>query len=151
MSEVWMNDKRREILLKSAASVLDTGENIELTTLAYVGSVSVKKKVLTAAVAGIATGGLLMVNVKPRTMYIVLTDQRILFFDGNTASGRPGKLTAVLRRELVTTTAPKSGMFGLTQVIQLSIAGEERGLKAVFPKPEKAAGLQFAAALPLSG
>jgi hypothetical protein len=54
-------------LLKSAASVLDAGENIELTTLANVGSVSVKKKVLTAAAAGIATGGLLMVNVKPRT------------------------------------------------------------------------------------
>lgn len=145
-----MNEKRRELLLQSASSLLDPDERVELTTLANVGSVSVKKKVLTAAAAGIATGGLLMVNVKPRTMYIVLTDQRILLFDGSTASGRPGQHLATLNRDHVTTSAPKSGMFGLTQVIQLSIAGEDRGLKAVFPKPEKAAGLQFAAALPLS-
>lgn len=145
-----MNEKRRQLLLDGAAPLLEADEKVEITTIANVGSVSVKKKVLTAAVAGIATGGLVTANVRPRQMYVILTDRKILFFDADTSSGRPGKHMATLSREGVTSTEPKSAMFGLALGIDLSIAGQERDLKLVFPKPSKEEGHQFAASLPRS-
>ncbi|HZU58407.1 MAG TPA: hypothetical protein VFA06_21185 [Actinocrinis sp.] len=145
-----MNDKRRQLLLDAAAPLLEADEKVEITTIANVGSVSVKKKVLTAAVAGIATGGLVTANVRPRQMYVILTDRKILFFDADTSSGRPGKHMATLSREGVSSTEPKSAMLGLALGIELSIAGQERDLKIVFPKPSKEEGQQFAVSLPRS-
>jgi hypothetical protein len=145
-----MNEKRRQLLLEGAAPLLEADEKVEITTIANVGSVSVKKKVLTAAVAGIATGGLVTANVRPRQMYVILTDRKILFFDADTSSGRPGKHMATLSREGVSSTEPKSAMLGLALGIELSIAGQERDLKIVFPKPSKEEGQQFAASLPHS-
>ncbi len=145
-----MNEKRRQLLLDAAAPLLEADEKVEITTIANVGSVSVKKKVLTAAVAGIATGGLVTANVRPRQMYVILTDRKILFFDADTSSGRPGKHMATLSREGVSSTEPKSAMLGLALGIELSIAGQERDLKIVFPKPSKEEGQQFAASLPRS-
>jgi len=145
-----MNEKRRQLLLDAAAPLLEADEKVEITTIANVGSVSVKKKVLTAAVAGIATGGLVTANVRPRQMYVILTDRKILFFDADTSSGRPGKHMATLSREGVSSTEPKSAMLGLALGIELSIAGQERDLKIVFPKPSKEEGQQFAVSLPRS-
>lgn len=145
-----MNEKRRQLLLEGAAPLLEADEKVEITTIANVGSVSVKKKVLTAAAAGIATGGLVTANVRPRQMYVILTDRKILFFDADTASGRPGTHMATLSREGVSSTEPKSAMLGLALGIELSIAGQERDLKIVFPKPSKEEGHQFAASLPRS-
>jgi hypothetical protein len=61
-------------------------------TFGRVGSVSVKRKVTTAAAAAALSGGVLIVNGRPRGMHIVLTDRRILFFDADVSSdGQPGK------------------------------------------------------------
>jgi hypothetical protein len=81
---------------------------------------------------------------------VILTDRKILFFDADTSSGRPGKHMATLSREGVSSTEPKSAMLGLALGIELSIAGQERDLKIVFPKPSKEEGQQFAASLPRS-
>jgi hypothetical protein len=79
---------------------------------------------------------------------VILTDRKFLFFDADTASGRPGQHMATLGRDLVTTTEPKSAALGLALGIELSIAGQERGLKVVFPKPSKDEGRVIADALP---
>lgn len=144
-----MNARRRAKLLEGVAPLLEAGEQVQISTLATVGSVSMKKKMLTAAVAGIASGGLLTVNVRPRPMYTVLTDRRILFFD-STSTGGPGKHMATLSRSVVTISGLKKAQFGLAVVTQLSVANQERGIRVLFPAASKAAGREFAAALPLT-
>jgi hypothetical protein len=59
--------------------------------LTKVGSVSVKRKVATTAAVAALTGGLVMVSASARSMYIAMTGRRLLFFDGHTASGKPGQ------------------------------------------------------------
>jgi hypothetical protein len=78
-----LNTRRARQLLDVAAPLLLQGEQVEMTTLAGVGTVSVRKQVLIAAVVGALSAGTVMATVTPRPMYMVLTDQRVLFFDGN--------------------------------------------------------------------
>jgi hypothetical protein len=145
---VALNGRRRRQLLETATPLLIQGELVELTTLANVGSVSVRKQALTAAVVGVLTAGTVLATVRPRQMYIVLTEQRLLFFDGSTATGKPGKLLINLPRPYVSVSEPRKGLLGLTLVTQLSVAEQDKGLKLSFPTPCRAEGRQFAAALP---
>ena len=46
---------------------------------------------------GVLSAGTVMATVTPRPLYIVLTDQRLLIFDGN-RGGKPGKLLLNLPR-----------------------------------------------------
>ena len=91
-----LKERRRRQVLETAAPLLIQGERIELTTTANVGTVSVRRQVLTAAVVGVLSAGTVMATVRPRAMYVVLTDQRLLFFDAATAT-RPALLTFAQR------------------------------------------------------
>ncbi|MEV0742703.1 hypothetical protein AB0I51_43860 [Streptomyces sp. NPDC050549] len=73
------------------------GEQVEFTSLAGVGSVSVRKQALTAEAVGVVSAGTVMATVTPRPLYIVMTDQRLLLFDGD-RGGRPGKVMLNLPR-----------------------------------------------------
>lgn len=64
-------------------------------------------------------------------MYVVLTSRRILFFDGHTAMGRPGKHLMTLPRDLVTVSAPKGKVLGLATEVELTIEGQDKNLKVV--------------------
>ncbi|MDX3094557.1 hypothetical protein PV703_08260 [Streptomyces sp. ME01-24h] len=139
-----MNNRRRQQLLQSAAPLLVEGEQVELTSLAKVGSVSVKRQVLTTALVGALTAGTVIATVQPRPMYWALTDRRLLFFEGKTTTGRPGKLLMALPRELLTAAPPSSALLGLGAKTVLSIEGEEQELKMVFPPAFKAAGRDLA-------
>jgi hypothetical protein len=89
--------------------------------------------------------------VRPRGTYIVLTDRRILFFDGDISSGgRPGKHLMTVPRDLVTVSEPKGKGFGLAMQIELTIAGQDKDLRILFPKPSKDEGRQFTDLLPAS-
>jgi len=125
------------------------GEQVELTTLAGVGTVSVRKQALTAAVVGVLSAGTVIATVRPRPLYIVLTDQHLLFFDG-AGGGKPGKLLMNFPRPYVSLGAPKKGFLGLTLVTQLSVAEQEKGLKLTFPVQNRADGRQFVSALPVA-
>ncbi len=145
-----LKERRRRQVLETAAPLLIQGERIELTTTANVGTVSVRRQVLTAAVVGVLSAGTVMATVRPRAMYVVLTDQRLLFFDAATATGRPGKVLMHLPRPYVTAGEPRKGMFGLTLVTELTVAQQEKGLKLTFPAPCRAEGRQLLAALPVT-
>jgi hypothetical protein len=145
-----MNNRRRQQLLDSVKPVLTGGEHVELTGMANVGSVSAKRQVVTTAVVGALTAGTVIATVQPRPTYWVLTDQRLLFFDGKTATGKPGKLLMTVPRELVTASPLSKAILGLGLKALLTIQGQEKGLKMVFPPAAKAAGRDFAARIPVS-
>ncbi|WP_317443405.1 hypothetical protein [Streptomyces collinus] len=145
-----MNNRRSRQLLDAVNPLLAGGEQVELTGMANVGSVSAKRQVLTTAVVGALTAGTVIATVQPRPTYWVLTDQRLLFFDGKTATGKPGKLLVTVPRNLVTAAPLSKALFGLGLKTLLTIEGQEKGLKMVFPPAAKAAGRDFAARIPVS-
>ncbi|MET9914008.1 hypothetical protein ABZZ74_46040 [Streptomyces sp. NPDC006476] len=142
-----LNARRTRQLMETAAPLMLQGEQVEFTSLAGVGSVSVRKQALTAAVVGVLSAGTVMATVTPRPLYIVMTDQRLLFFDGN-RGGRPGKLTLHLPRPYVSAGGSKKAFLGLQFVTWLSVAGQETGLKVTFPVQHRGDGPRFVAGLP---
>lgn len=139
-----MNNRRRQQLLESVTPLLAEGERVELTSLAKVGSVSVKRRVLTTALVGALTAGTVIATVQPRPMYWALTDLRLLFFDAKTATGKPGKLLMALPREHVTATPASKALLGLGVQTVLTVEGQEAALKLTFPPAFKAAGRDLA-------
>ncbi|MFF8944213.1 hypothetical protein ACF1A5_18480 [Streptomyces sp. NPDC014864] len=144
-----LNARRNRQLLEAATPLLLEGEQVQLTSLAGVGSVSVRRQALTAAVVGVLSAGTVMATVTPRPLYIVLTDQRVLFFDGN-RGGKPGKLLISLPREYVTAGNSKKAFLGLQYVTHLSVAGQEQGLKVTFPVQHRGDGPRFVSGLPVT-
>ncbi|NED58622.1 hypothetical protein G3I24_48020, partial [Micromonospora aurantiaca] len=74
-----------------AAPFLAPGEHVQIATIADVGTVSVARKAAFAILVGIVSLGTMIGNVKPRRLYIAVTERWLLFFEGNTPSGRPGR------------------------------------------------------------
>ncbi|WP_306185944.1 MULTISPECIES: hypothetical protein [unclassified Streptomyces] len=144
-----LSSRRTRQLLEAAAPLLLQGEQVELTSLAGVGSVSVRKQALTAAVVGVLSAGTVMATVTPRPLYLVLTDQRVLFFDGN-RGGKPGPLVLNLPRPYVSVGGSKKAFLGLQYVTHLSVAGQEGALKVTFPVQHRADGPRFTAGFPVT-
>ena len=140
-----MNQKRFELVKQAAAPHLQDGEQVEISAYANIGRVSAKRRVATAAAVGVATAGLVLVSVHPRRTYLAMTNQRLLFFDAETMSGRPGKLLLTLPRPAVTVANVKKGM--ATLQAELTVAGQDQGLRVVFPRPAREDGQQVVSAL----
>jgi hypothetical protein len=141
-----VGEKLAKRVVTVATPVLGPGEHIEMGTFAAVGSVSVKRQVATAAIAGVLSGGTLMVSVQPKKYYVALTNERPLFFAEGRATGRPEKKLAMqLPRELLAAGEATRGL--LTAKVNLTIEGQEQGLKLVFPLPSRSDAPAFAAAL----
>jgi hypothetical protein len=139
-----MNEKNQARLMDLVTPILRDGERVEIACTPNVGTVSVKRQLTTAAVAGLATGGLLMVAVRPKTRYAVLTDQRLLFFD-MASTGRPAApLVAELPRAALTSSGFKSA---LKATFHISIEGDTKSLKMEFPFPGRHDARQLADAL----
>ncbi|MGW0168834.1 hypothetical protein ACWDWT_27225 [Streptomyces sp. NPDC003343] len=139
-----MNNRRRQQLLQSVAPLLTEGEQVEITSVAKVGSVSARRRVLTTALVGALTAGTVIATVQPRPMYWALTDRRLMFFDASTMSGRPGKLLMSLPRQLMSAAPVKKALLGLGLQTVLTVQGQEQGLKLTFPLAYKAAGRDLA-------
>ncbi len=94
-----MNQKTTSRCTQVVAPALSQGEQIEIVEVVQIGKVSAKKQAATAAAVSIATAGIVMVALKPRAYYLVLTNQRLILV-GN-IRGRVGNIVA---------TAPRSGI-----------------------------------------
>jgi hypothetical protein len=140
-----MNEKKQQRLADAASPYLQPGEVIEASSVANVGTVSVKRKLATAAIAGVLSGGTLIVSTRPRSFYIALTNSRMLLF-AVAPSGRPEKKLAIsLPRTRISATAATRKF--LTYRFELTIQGDEKGLRFVFPYPNRVEATTIAAAL----
>jgi hypothetical protein len=140
-----VNNKRVQMVAELAAPHLRPDEEIEMTVYANVGSVSIKRIVATAAVVTVATAGMFTAFARPRKTYLALTSQRLMFFDGETMSGRPGKLLFTLPREALSVAGVDKG--ALAVKVELAIQGQEKGLRLTFPTVARKDGEQVAAML----
>ncbi|MET7473407.1 hypothetical protein ABZT17_03440 [Streptomyces sp. NPDC005648] len=141
-----LNSRRTRQLMETATPLLLQGEQVEFLSLAGVGTVSARKQALTAVAVGVLSAGTVMATVTPRPLYIAMTDQRLLFFDGN-RGGRPGKLLLNLPRPYVSAGGSKKAFLGLQYVTHLSVEGQEGALKVTFPVQHRGDGPRFVAGL----
>jgi hypothetical protein len=144
-----MSSKHTPRLAQAAEPHLRQGEGVEIGAFTTVGQVSVKRQFLTATVVGIATAGTVLATVRPAKRYLAVTNQRLLFFNGEATFGRPGKLLFSLPREA--TAVVKSGRHLLFYRIELAVADQEKGLRINFPITARATMEQIAASLPAAG
>jgi hypothetical protein len=87
---------------------------------------------------------MLIVAVRPKTRYAVLTNQRLLLFD-MAPSGRPAPpLVAELPRPALTSSRFKSA---LKATFHISMEGDPKSLKMEFPFPGRHDARQLADAL----
>ncbi|WP_329499316.1 hypothetical protein [Kitasatospora herbaricolor] len=106
-----MNDKSTRKCLAVVTPALAPQERIELVDVLQIGRVSAKRRMATAALVGVASGGTVLVAVQPRAYFMVLTDRRLYLVDNHNGNvGRSivsatprDKITAgPLRRHLLT-------------------------------------------------
>ena len=140
-----MKDTRVQKVAELAAPHLGPGEQIEMTVYAKVGSVSIKRVAATAAVVAVATAGMFTAIARPRNTYLALTSQRLMFFDGETMSGRPGKLLFTLPREAVSVAGVDKGAIAFKA--ELAIEGQDKGLRLTFPTVTRKDGERVVSAL----
>jgi hypothetical protein len=140
-----MLNKRNQMAIDRAASSLQADELIEMATYTNVGSVSVKRVVATAAVVAVATAGMFTAFARPRKAYLVLTSHRLIFLDGQTVSGRPGKTLFTLGRAGVSVTGVRRGLVSLK--VDLAIQGQEKALRLTYPTVTRKSGEAMVAAL----
>ena len=136
-------------LAEAAAPHLRPGEVVEIGAFTTVGSVSVKRQLLTGAVVTVATLGHLTATVRPVKRYIAVTNQRLLFFNGEGTFGRPGKILSAVPKGSVAVVS--AGRHLLFYRIELAVAGQEKGLRINFPITARATMEQVAASLPAVG
>jgi hypothetical protein len=142
----FMSSRHTPRLAEAAAPHLRPGEVVEIGAFTTVGSVSVKRQFMTAAVVGVATLGHVAATVRPAKRYLAVTNQRLLFFNGEGTFGRPGKPLFALPKESVAVV--KSGRHLLSYRIELAVAGQEKGLRVNFPITARATMEQVAMSLP---
>jgi hypothetical protein len=153
-SEEHIMGRRTQKLISKATELMEPGEQVELTTLARLGSAAAKIAtgvggLVGGAVAGMLGGGEGFTGYKG-DVYIVLTDRQMLFFSASQATGGPDKHLASIRRNLVTSSEPKSGLF---VKLRIAVEGMSQPLDLTFPPlpPSlRARARQLAAALPKS-
>jgi hypothetical protein len=117
-----MNQKTTARCQQQVASTLAPGEQVELVEGVQIGKVSAKKQAGLAAgsiAVGVATGGTLIVALKPRAFYLVLTNKRLILIDN--MRGRVGKVAAACPRDQVSVQPLHTGL--LTISTEATMAG----------------------------
>jgi hypothetical protein len=114
-----MNQKTTAQCQKLVAASLGAGETIELTEAAQIGTVSAKKQAVTTLAVGLATGGALLVHLKPAAFYLVLTSRRLFLIENR--RGIVGKVVAAIPRTQISAEPLRSGT--LTLSMQVTIDG----------------------------
>lgn len=141
-----MSGKFDKKVARVATPFLGPGEQIEVSTFVALGRVSAKRQLATAAVAGVLSGGMLIVSVQPKKYYLAVTNFRLLFFSQGTATGRPEKKLAMqVPRHLLLAGEVTKGL--LTAQFNVAVEGQESGFKLVFPFPSRADAPAVAATL----
>lgn len=114
-----MNQKTTARCTEVVAPTLSPGEQIELAEAVQIGKVSAKRRAATAAAVSIATAGTVMVALKPRGYYLILTNQRLILLDN--IRGRVGKAVAAAPRTVVSAEPLRTHM--LTVSMNVTIDG----------------------------
>ncbi len=131
-----MGERRNQKLITAAARLMGPGEQVELITLAKLGSApaaaAVAASVAAGVVAGLLGGGSGFVGFARRAVYIVLTDRQLLFFEAVQSTGGPGRHLASFRRAFVTCHEPASTTLGAVK-LRVDIKDLNQPLDLIFP------------------
>ncbi|MEV4614086.1 hypothetical protein AB0K43_16050 [Kitasatospora sp. NPDC049258] len=96
-----MNQKYAQKCLAVVAPAFAPGEQVTLVESVAIGKVPAGRQVAAAALAGVVSGGTVLVAVKPRAYYLVLTDRRMYLVDN--VNGRVGRsIVSATPREKIT-------------------------------------------------
>ncbi|MEV5607388.1 hypothetical protein [Streptomyces sp. NPDC052225] len=142
-----MNAKRRRLLLATVTPMLAPGEQVEVTTIVNLSSVTVRRTAAFAAASAILSGGAVAVIPTPRPMYLVMTDRRILVFQADPTFAKTGEHVLTIPREGLVRTAIRERWLNSSFVV--SSPADDRGLKIIFPLLGRSERNVIAAALPL--
>jgi hypothetical protein len=133
-----VSKRRIQKLIAAATRLMGEDEQVELTTMAKLGSVAKSTAIAFGGIggliggvaAGMLNGGAGLAGYAGE-VYIVLTDRQVLFFEGLRSTGGVGKHLASIPRELVACSEPASSAVGLK--VGFEVQGLDRPLKLTFP------------------
>jgi hypothetical protein len=115
-----MNKKKAERCVSRVAHLLVDREQVQMVEGAQIGKVSVKRQLATAAVVGIASGGMMTAVVRPRAFWLILTDLRLFLVENN--NGSVGKrVLGEFPREAIQAGSLRTHI--LTRSMEVTIAG----------------------------
>lgn len=143
-----MNGKRRRLLLAAIGPMLEPEEQVEVTTIVNLSSVSVRRTAAFAAASAIMSGGGMAVVPAPTPMYLAMTDRRIFIFRANPTFARPEEHLMTIPRAGLVRSEIKERLLNSSFVV--SSADSEQSLKIIFPLIGRKDRNAIAAALPLA-
>lgn len=133
-----MGERRNQKLIAAATGLMSDDEQVELTTMAKLGSVAKSTIIASGGVGGLAGGvaaGMLDggegLAGYAGEVYIVLTNRQVLLFEGLRSTGGVGKHLASFSRDLAACGEPASSVLGLK--VEFAVQGLDRPLKLTFP------------------
>lgn len=144
-----MNAKRRRLLLAALDPMLEPGEQVEVTTIVNLSSVSVPLTAAFAAASAVVSGGGMAVIPAPTPMYLAMTDRRIFVFRANQTLARPEEHLMTIPRAGLVRTGIKERLLNSSFVV--SSPDNEHGLKIIFPLISRKDRNAIAAAIPPAG
>lgn len=142
-----MNGKRRRLLLAAIDPMIEPGEQVEVTTIVNLSSITVRRTAAFAAASTILSGGMTVIPV-PTPMYLAMTDRRVFIFRANPTFARPEEHLMTIPRAGLVRSEIKERVLNSSFVI--SSTDSEQGLKIVFPLAGRKERNVIAAALPLA-
>ncbi|CAM5247300.1 hypothetical protein GCM10010329_53390 [Streptomyces spiroverticillatus] len=144
-----MNGKRRRLLLAAIDPMLASGEQVEVTTIVNLSSVTVRRTAAFAAASAVLSGGGMAVIPVPTPMYLAMTDRRIFIFRANPTFARPEEHLMTIPRAGLVRSEIKERVLNSSFIV--SATDGEQGLKIIFPLVGRKERNAIAAALPLAG
>ncbi|MEV0489459.1 hypothetical protein [Streptomyces atratus] len=143
-----MNRKRRRLLLAAVDPMLEPGEQVEVTAIVGLSSVTVRRTAAFAAASALLSGGAMAVIPTPTPMYLAMTDRRIFIFRANPTFARPEEHLMTIPRAGLVRSKIKERVLNSSFVI--SSMDREQGLKIIFPLISRKERNEISAALPLA-
>lgn len=113
-----MNQKVISRVTQVVGPALTQGEQIQLVEAVQIGKVSAKKQIATSAIVGIATAGTVLVALRPRAYYLVLTNHRMILVDN--LRGRVGKVAAAIGLDDITAEPLRGHLLTLSMNVTLN-------------------------------
>ncbi|MFI5759266.1 hypothetical protein [Streptomyces sp. NPDC051569] len=129
--------------------MLEPGEQVEVTTIVNLSSVSVRRTAAFAAASAMMSGGGMAVIPVPTPMYLAMTDRRIFVFRANPTFARPEEHLMTIPRAGLVRSQVKERLLNSSFVI--SAPDDEQGVKITFPLAGRKDRNAIAAVLPLAG
>lgn len=96
---------------------LVSGEQLEIVEAVQIGKVSAKRRAAIMAAVSIATAGTVMVALKPRAYYLVLTNQRLILLE-NLRAG-VGRIVAVAPRNAISSERTRAHLPILSMIVTI--------------------------------